>query len=259
MLRAWSGHVVSISPRTQRDLRKISKNAGPTLSTFAGSHQAPDKQQHGYYHIPNIWQLHHKLTHTKILTPFLNVLLLSHSSIHLPQGFPGAYTPSGVVGYEKPHKTNNSDEAQRIYFKKFFRKYKRTGMGMKDSEPSEQLSDFGCDERRIMSPPRIEGPRLQKQSKSNRTGPSPHHHSHTRTLQQEEVRGSKMAVQIPKKGKFVADGIFKAKLNEFLTQELAKDGYSGVEVQLTPTRTEIIILATSTQKVLGEKGHESVN
>uniref|UniRef100_A0A2K5K3S0 KH type-2 domain-containing protein n=1 Tax=Colobus angolensis palliatus TaxID=336983 RepID=A0A2K5K3S0_COLAP len=57
-----------------------------------------------------------------------------------------------------------------------------------------------------------------------------------------------MAVQISKKRKFVADGIFKTELNEFLTRELAEDGYSGVEV------TEIIILATRTQNVLGEKG-----
>ncbi|XP_006875481.1 PREDICTED: 40S ribosomal protein S3 isoform X1 [Chrysochloris asiatica] len=63
-----------------------------------------------------------------------------------------------------------------------------------------------------------------------------------------------MAVQISKKRKFVADGIFKAELNEFLTRELAEDGYSGVEVRVTPTRTEIIILATRTQNVLGEKG-----
>merc|ERR1712134_193149 len=53
---------------------------------------------------------------------------------------------------------------------------------------------------------------------------------------------------------FVADGVFKAELNEFLTRELAGDGYSGVEVRVTPTRTEIIILATRTQEVLGEKG-----
>ncbi|XP_006074139.2 small ribosomal subunit protein uS3 [Bubalus kerabau] len=68
------------------------------------------------------------------------------------------------------------------------------------------------------------------------------------------ARGGKMAVQISKKRKFVADGIFKAELNEFLTRELAEDGYSGVEVRVTPTRTEIIILATRTQNVLGEKG-----
>merc|ERR1712053_15808 len=40
----------------------------------------------------------------------------------------------------------------------------------------------------------------------------------------------------------------------FLTRELAEDGYSGVEVRVTPLRTEIIILATRTQNVLGEKG-----
>merc|ERR1711890_81894 len=55
-------------------------------------------------------------------------------------------------------------------------------------------------------------------------------------------------------GKFVADGVFKAELNEFLTRELAEDGYSGVEVRVTPTRTEIIIMATRTQNGLGEKG-----
>jgi small subunit ribosomal protein S3e len=63
-----------------------------------------------------------------------------------------------------------------------------------------------------------------------------------------------MATQISKKRKFVADGVFKAELNEMLTRELAEDGYSGVEVRVTPTRTEIIILATRTQQVLGEKG-----
>ena len=48
--------------------------------------------------------------------------------------------------------------------------------------------------------------------------------------------------------------MFRAELNEFFTRELAEDGYSGVEVRVTPTRTEIIILATRTQSVLGEKG-----
>jgi len=60
--------------------------------------------------------------------------------------------------------------------------------------------------------------------------------------------------QISKKRKFVADGIFFAELNEFLTRELAEEGYSGVEVRTTPTRTEIIIKATRTKMVLGEKG-----
>lgn len=51
---------------------------------------------------------------------------------------------------------------------------------------------------------------------------------------------------------FVADGVFYAELNEVLTRELAEDGYSGVEVRVTPMRTEIIIRATRTQNVLGK-------
>eukprot|EP00126_Sphaerothecum_destruens_P005621 Sdes_comp18927_c0_seq3m9396 len=62
-----------------------------------------------------------------------------------------------------------------------------------------------------------------------------------------------MVAQISKKRKFIADGVFFAELNELLTRELAEDGYSGVEVRVTPTRTEIIIRATRTQNVLGEK------
>lgn len=50
---------------------------------------------------------------------------------------------------------------------------------------------------------------------------------------------------------FVADGVFYAELNELLTRELAEHGYSGVEVRVTPLRTEIIIRATRTQNVLG--------
>jgi ribosomal protein S3 len=56
---------------------------------------------------------------------------------------------------------------------------------------------------------------------------------------------------ISKKRKFVADGIFYAELNEFLGRELGEDGYSGVEVRVTPMRTEVIIRATRTQNVLG--------
>lgn len=51
----------------------------------------------------------------------------------------------------------------------------------------------------------------------------------------------------------MADCVFFAELNEVLTRELA-DGYSGVEVRVTPVCTEIIIRATRTQNVLGEKG-----
>jgi small subunit ribosomal protein S3e len=60
--------------------------------------------------------------------------------------------------------------------------------------------------------------------------------------------------QVSKKRKFVADGVFYAELNEFLQRTLAEDGYAGVEVRVTPIRTEIIIRATRTREVLGEKG-----
>jgi small subunit ribosomal protein S3e len=39
-----------------------------------------------------------------------------------------------------------------------------------------------------------------------------------------------------------------------LTRELAEDGYSGVDVRVTLMHTEIIIRATRTQNMLGEKG-----
>jgi len=62
------------------------------------------------------------------------------------------------------------------------------------------------------------------------------------------------ATNISKKRKFIREGVFHAELNEFFTRELAEDGYSGLEVRVTPQRTEIIIMATKTQQVLGEKG-----
>lgn len=79
-----------------------------------------------------------------------------------------------------------------------------------------------------------------------------------------------MSGQISKKRKFVADGVFRAELNEFFTRELAEEGYSGCDVRVTHARTEvlyiacavltmstsprqIIIRATHTQEVLGEK------
>lgn len=59
--------------------------------------------------------------------------------------------------------------------------------------------------------------------------------------------------QVSKKRKFVADGVFYSELNEFLTRELGEDGYAGVEIRVTPIRTEIIIRASRTREVLGEK------
>lgn len=61
-------------------------------------------------------------------------------------------------------------------------------------------------------------------------------------------------LNISQKRKHVADGVLYAELNEFFTRELAEEGYSGVEVRATPTKTEIVVRATHTQSVLGENG-----
>eukprot|EP01071_Lankesteria_metandrocarpae_P014277 Lankesteria_metandrocarpae@DN8290_c0_g1_i1.p1 len=60
--------------------------------------------------------------------------------------------------------------------------------------------------------------------------------------------------QLSRKRKFIKDGVFQAELNEFLSRTLAEDGYSGVEVRVTPTKTEIIISATRPRAVLGDRG-----
>lgn len=43
-------------------------------------------------------------------------------------------------------------------------------------------------------------------------------------------------------------------MHEFFKRELGEDGYSGVEVRVTPQRTEIIIRATKPLSILGDKG-----
>lgn len=58
---------------------------------------------------------------------------------------------------------------------------------------------------------------------------------------------------LSQKKKIVAQGIFKAEVDEFLRRELAEDGYSGVEIRKSKGKYEIIISATRTQQVLGEK------
>ena len=47
------------------------------------------------------------------------------------------------------------------------------------------------------------------------------------------------ASAMSKRRKFVADGVFYAELNEYFERELSEEGYSGVEVRVTPTVTDI--------------------
>jgi hypothetical protein len=67
---------------------------------------------------------------------------------------------------------------------------------------------------------------------------------HSRVRQQLQLSGNtaNMTTQqgaISKRRKFVADGVFYAELNELFQRELAEEGYSGVEVRVTPTVTDI--------------------
>lgn len=59
---------------------------------------------------------------------------------------------------------------------------------------------------------------------------------------------------LSKKRMIIRDGVFYAELFEFLKRELAEDGFAGVEYRVTPLRSEIVIRATKTREVLGEKG-----
>tara|TARA_B110000285_G_C14949894_1_gene526224 strand:+ start:119 stop:859 length:741 start_codon:yes stop_codon:yes gene_type:complete len=52
------------------------------------------------------------------------------------------------------------------------------------------------------------------------------------------------------KKKFVADGVFNAELNSFLTKVLGMEGYAGIEVKATSTSTEIRIKAAKHDELL---------
>lgn len=56
---------------------------------------------------------------------------------------------------------------------------------------------------------------------------------------------------IPKKHKVVAEGLFKAELNEFFQRHLCENGYSGCDVRKTLLTTEIVLRATSTRDIIG--------
>ena len=61
---------------------------------------------------------------------------------------------------------------------------------------------------------------------------------------------AKKVRKINTKKKFVADGVFQAELNEFLTRCLGMEGYAGIEVRATSMSTEIRVKATKTKEIL---------
>ena len=68
--------------------------------------------------------------------------------------------------------------------------------------------------------------------------------------------GDKKIKKTTKKRKFVADGVFQAELNEFLTRTLGKFGYAGIEVRISTIGTEIRIKASKAEDIL--KGQKKI-
>ena len=54
------------------------------------------------------------------------------------------------------------------------------------------------------------------------------------------------------KRKFVADGVFHAELNEFLTRTLGEEGYAGIEVRATSVATEIRVRCAKAKDMLAK-------
>jgi len=64
------------------------------------------------------------------------------------------------------------------------------------------------------------------------------------------LKDERKVKRINTKKKFVADGVFQAELNEFLTRCLGMEGYAGIEVRATSMSTEIRVKATRTKEIL---------
>lgn len=59
-----------------------------------------------------------------------------------------------------------------------------------------------------------------------------------------------------KKRKFVKDGVFHAEVHSFLGRALASAGYAGIEIRVTPVKTEIEIKASKIMDVVGVDGRK---
>ncbi|RZN60213.1 30S ribosomal protein S3 [Methanonatronarchaeum sp. AMET6-2] len=54
--------------------------------------------------------------------------------------------------------------------------------------------------------------------------------------------------------KFVKDGIKKAEMDEFLSKEIDRGGYGGIDVNRTPTGTQIVLYAEKPGMIIGKGG-----
>merc|ERR1712137_1327058 len=66
------------------------------------------------------------------------------------------------------------------------------------------------------------------------------------------MSGQPKVKKINTKKKFVADGVFRAELNEFLTRTLGEEGYAGIEVRGTSMATEIRVRCAHAKKMLAK-------
>jgi ribosomal protein uS3 len=66
------------------------------------------------------------------------------------------------------------------------------------------------------------------------------------------MQGTQKVKKINTKKKFVADGVFRAELNEFLQATLGEEGYAGIEVRATSMSTEIRVRAASCKDMLAK-------
>lgn len=55
------------------------------------------------------------------------------------------------------------------------------------------------------------------------------------------------------KRRFVADGVFQAELNQFLSRTLGQEGYAGIEVRLTSMGTEIRVRCAKATDLINKK------
>merc|ERR1712166_1408682 len=74
-----------------------------------------------------------------------------------------------------------------------------------------------------------------------------------KTHQKVIMSDDKRVRRLNTKKKFVADGVFNAELNAFLTRVLGMEGYAGIEIRATSVATEIIIRVAKHDE-LKEKG-----
>ncbi|OUJ18840.1 Ribosomal protein S3 [Methanonatronarchaeum thermophilum] len=54
--------------------------------------------------------------------------------------------------------------------------------------------------------------------------------------------------------KFVKDGIKKAEMDEFLSKEIDRGGYGGIDINRTPTGTQIVLYAEKPGMIIGKGG-----